>query len=160
MSPYLKISAAVLLSGLIFTACSKEKDATYPATPELTYRSMSTDQVSYHDTSRWVMRYDFVDGDGDIGRDFTDSKLAVTIINKTTNAEYKYPFPYVPEEARFGKKYLKGSGTVSFAKNVFFIPRADSIHMERDTFIYDMYVTDEAGNRSNTITTPPIYITP
>jgi len=160
MSPYLKIAAATLITGLTLVSCSKDDTASYPDTPELTYRSMNTDHVSFNDTSRWIMRYDFVDGDGDIGRDFTDSKLLVTITNITTGAEYKYPFPYVPEEARFGKKYLKGSGTVSFAQNVFFIPRADSVHRERDTFQFEMYVTDEAGNKSNVITTPPVFIAP
>lgn len=160
MSPYLKVSAAALITGLIFASCSKEPNLSYPETPELTYRSMNTATVSYNDTTRWIMNYDFVDGDGDIGTDFTDTDLAVTITNLTTGAVYNYPFPYVPAEARFGKKYLKGSGTVSFAKNVFFVPRPDSVHMERDTFRFEMFVTDKAGNKSNVISTPNVYITP
>lgn len=160
MSPYLKITAAALITGLAFTSCSKDDNVSYPDTPELTYRSMNTGEVSYNDTTRWIMNYDFVDGDGDMGTDYTDSKLAVTITNLTTGAIYNYPFPYVPTEARFGKKYLKGSGTVSFAKNVFFVPRADSVHMLRDTFRFEMYVTDNAGNKSNVISTPPVYVSP
>lgn len=160
MSPYLKISTAALLAGIVFTACTKEDKLSYPATPELKYVSMNTNDVSYKDTSRWIMNYDFVDGDGDIGRDYSDTDLAVTITNIVTGAEYKYPFPYIPESARFGKKYLKGSGTVSLMKSVFFMPRIDTIHTEKDTFQFEMYVTDMAGNKSNVIKTPPIYIHP
>lgn len=160
LSPSLKVITTLAFISLAFASCSKNTDQQYPATPELTYKSVTTTDVQYKDTGRWEMYYDFVDGDGDIGLDYTDTALAVTIKNTTTGAIYKYPFPYVPQASRYGKKYLKGTGSISLAKNVFFMPRIDSVHINNDTFKFEVFVTDNAGNQSNTITSPEIYVRP
>ncbi|RQO30795.1 hypothetical protein DBR32_08715 [Taibaiella sp. KBW10] len=159
-SPYRKIAAALVFISLGFASCDKSKDPTYSVIPELTYKSVNTTSVSYKDTGRWEMYYDFVDGDGNIGTDYTDSALVVNIKNVTTGVSYKYPFPYVPPASRYGKKYLKGAGSISLAKNVFFLPRIDTIHVERDTFKFEVFVTDNAGNQSNTISSPDIFVHP
>ncbi|MEZ5047832.1 MAG: hypothetical protein R2831_12670 [Chitinophagaceae bacterium] len=40
----------------------------------------------------------------------------------------------------------------------FLLLRTDSLHSERDTLQWEIYMVDEANNKSNTITTSSVYL--
>lgn len=158
----MKWTNAIMIGALTtMIACSKNSNnPNYPVEPYLEYKGMNTNQIHYNDSASWLMYFDFRDGDGDLGTSQGDSVLAINIKNLTTGFEYLYPFPFIPPEDREEKDYIEGSGVIKLQGNVFFLPRQDSIHNEKDTFSFEVFVTDNAGHKSNVITSDTVYISP
>ncbi len=159
---------SVIIS-FVFSSCRKTQ--TYPEIPEIEYKSFL-----FRDTTDLLgnkglvgnLVFSFVDGDGDIGLKqppdsidpgdpgysnlfFTLFDMQDGILVEIGDDELKFPLNYrIPYlEPRGMDKSLTGEIEVEFTYLLF----------EFDTIKYDFYITDRAGNVSNTESTP-IFILP
>lgn len=150
---------SVLGLAVLLTSCEKKTDSTYSNIPLLTNQGISTNVIRLQvDSGDWLWKYDFVDGDGDLGTKIEDQTMRIFVKNEVTNAVYEYPFPYIPSSARSGKKYLKGDGTVVLDMQTFFKLRTDIPDRTADTFVFTLYILDEAGNQSNTLKCDSVFV--
>lgn len=92
-----------------------------------------------------VIRFDFEDGDGNIGF----GKKNLVLRDSRFNDTIPYEIPTI-EERYNPENGLKGIIQVSYSAAFLFL-RTDSIHAETDTMKWFIYMRDEAGNVSNTI---------
>jgi len=106
--------------------------------------------------------FDFKDGDADLGnKDPNGKDYDIYFNDKRFDSGYQgYFFPSIDpgiEDASLG---ISGTGVFKMlAANI--APRGDSIHKNfGDTTYYEIYIKDRAGNMSNHITTPLVYIRP
>ena len=139
-----------------FSSCEK-KEESYPDTPEITYQGVSGTNITVGaDTSsqnNWYLYYDFVDGNGDLGTKFEDVTMRVFLVDTTNGKDYEFPFPYIPQQDRSGKKYLKGHGEIRLRISEFFrLPTG----VNSDTAVFSLYIVDESGNKSNVIYADPV----
>ena len=138
---------------MVFSSCEK-KEESYPDTPEITYKGMNKADINLADSAGdWFLYYDFVDGNGDLGTNFEDVEMRVFLVDTTTGKDYKFPFPYIPQQDRSGKKYLKGYGNIKLSISEFFRLAPG---VQRDTAVFSLYIVDESGNQSNTIYSEPV----
>ena len=99
-----------------------------------------------------VIRFDFEDGDGNIGFGTKNLILSDSRFNDTI----PYEIPKI-EERYNPENGLKGIIQVSY-NAAFLFTRTDSIHAERDTMYWNIYMKDQAGNVSNTIRTTDLIL--
>ncbi len=159
MTKLLGIIIGVISVSSILAACNKKTDSTYSKIPLLGNHGYNQKSINLKvDSGDWVWNYDFVDGDGDLGTNFEDQTMRVFLKNEVTNAVYEYPFPYIPSSARSGKKYIKGTGKAVLDIQTFFQVRSDIPDRARDTFVFTLYIIDEANNQSNTLTSDSIFV--
>jgi hypothetical protein len=138
----------ILTATLLLGACTKIEQL--PAVPSIEFTSF---------------QFTFEDGDGDIGLKApseiqTDTtNLFFSLFRKTDgimtpapdNDPLKpssYRIPYLEREGQ--NKILKGTISVTFMY---------LLYSESDTIKYDFYITDRAGNESNTASTSEIILT-
>lgn len=149
----------------LFASCVK-KPGSYPPEPQIYYQSTRPNIVNVEDTSVSVkIELKFTDGDGDIGRDQKQEVQSVFIRDsRDTNTSIDYtfpqPFPYIGDEMRPKDGGLEGFITLSLSKAFFLAIQPDSLHLAlgKDTMHWDIYIKDEAGHKSNVVSTDPIYI--
>jgi hypothetical protein len=141
---------------LLLASCEKEKS--FSEIPAIESRGYNTNIINVKDTGDWIWSYNFVDGDGNLGTQMTDTAVRVYVVNKVTNEIIRLPFPYIPPGARGGKKFVKGQGAVRLRKNTFFYPRPFPEDRMTDTFVFEMYIIDDARNQSNILTTDSIFV--
>ncbi|HTO16970.1 MAG TPA: hypothetical protein VLZ83_14470 [Edaphocola sp.] len=158
----MKQSSILILMVFIFVfySCNKKsKEPNYSEIPKIEFTSMSHSKIKIGvDEGKWALNFNFVDGDGDLGTDETFSKKNVFLRNEVTLAEYEFPFPFIPEFARRGKKYIQGSSSVVLEIPIFMKPRLEPAGRDKDTFHFSLFIVDDAGHHSDTIYTPPVYI--
>lgn len=139
----------IVFLGIIAFYCCK-KAPSYPATPSLTWLNATPNPVKIG-TDSLKLKFLFTDGDGDLG--LADTSIFITDIRpNNTNTPFTYTFnlPNIPSKGSY--KQITGNISVNMFSNNSCRPGHDT----RDTVSYSIYVKDKAGNRSNTITTPPI----
>lgn len=151
----------ILCCFLVVLAC--RKPAEYPLEPVIAYDTLRILQLSNpiagQLTDSVVVDIDFTDGDGNLGV----AKDAP--IDDTTN----YNFFYTPYRLQMGKwvkvydLYSKIPNLNSTGKTVplkgkisAHITDAYFLFRKRDTIRVDIYVKDNAGNVSNTVSTEPM----
>jgi hypothetical protein len=147
----------------LFASCVK-KPGSYPPEPQIYYLSTRPNLVNFKDTSSGVkIELKFTDGDGDIGRDPKQETQSIYLRDSrdtSTSVDYtfQYPFPFIDENMRPKDGGLEGFITVSLGRQYFSV--SDSLHLAlgKDTMHWDIYIKDEAGHKSNVISTDPIYI--
>ena len=149
--------SAFIILGLF--ACRKDSGKSFSDEPQITYKGISSNQINFFDTGvACNITLDFTDGDGNIGHT-EDSVITVQDYRSDTLYKiYQYPFPIIGSEFR-DHKWLEGTVLITL-NTVFFTPRLDSLHMaeKKDTLYYKIFITDEAGNVSNTVQTDLIYM--
>jgi len=156
-----------LLAVLILLIAACRKPDTYPDTPVITFKSISTTKSSAgYDVSSHVV-ISFTDGDGDIGYNsfgngaiYDDtlspyySNFVVKVFQKKngvwTADTIKLPgrIPYLTPEGN--NKALKGDIAMDLP-----LP----FGVVNDTMRYDIFIYDRALHQSNTVTTSEIIIT-
>jgi len=157
------LSLVILLLVFIFS-CNKKVE--YPNEPVLTFNSFSftadTDKITKIITNNVDVLIDFTDGDGDLGIP-DGQKSTPENANLFYSTYYKLkgewkkivpvaPFPdpstaWIPTLNKTGKsKPLKGKINVTLTD-------AFNSNSEKDTMRLEIYVKDNAGNKSNVITT-------
>ena len=138
-----------ILSLLLFS-CNKKHS--YSNTPKITFDRLSQNTTQAGSQDIIYIRFLFEDGDGNIG--FGTNNLFLKDSRDTVFQNYKIPdipSKFNPEDG------LKGSIQVSY-EAAFLLLRSDSLHQESDTLTWDIYMKDQAGNESNTITTSPLIL--
>ena len=141
-------------------ACKKN---TKSNTPAINFVSLTPDSVragSNQDTT--FLTFGFTDGDGDLGNDPTSGKFDVFLRDSrdTSIPITKLFFPPIPDDARDPINGMEGEGRIAL-RAVYITPRQDTLHkLHGDTLRYDMWVVDQAGHVSDTITTTPLHILP
>ncbi len=154
----------LILSLMALLVSCVKKPGSYPPEPQIYHLSTRPNTMNLNDTINAVkIELKFTDGDGDIGRDETNSTMSIYLRDSrdtTTDKDYtfRYPFPYVGDEMRPDGGGLEGFITVSLGKNYFSI--VDSLHLalRKDTLTWKIYIQDDAGHKSNVVSSDPIYI--
>lgn len=145
---------------LVYTACVKKK--TYSDSPEIAYKSFTP-----FPKDSAALAITFSDGNGDIGKEEGDTTKNVflkyyykdTVSLKYVSYDSIYP-PVVPNNFTIRKpkdSYLGKpiSGEVSIAISKF---RPSSKLKAFKYSKYVMYIIDNAGHKSNVLTTPELYV--
>ncbi len=98
------------------------------------------------------IRFDFEDGDGNIG--FGTNNLFLKDSRDTVFVPFM--IPTIPDKFN-PSAGLKGIIEVEY-QAAFLLLRSDSLHLESDTLKWEIYMKDKAGNSSNTITTTQLVL--
>lgn len=140
--------------GLVFIllfSCNKVNK--YAVTPKISFFQMTVDQMKAGQDTTFFVYIKFEDGDGDIG--FGTNNLF--FIDKRDTDTVAYEIPAIPD--RFEpKRGLSGSLQVEILAAPLIL-RTDTIHKERDTLVWDIYMKDQAGNMSNMVNSSPLILT-
>jgi len=143
--------------GLII-GCTKPPD--YPDEPVIEFKQFSKTTMvqSATNADTTFMTISFTDGDGDIGSDTT---LNFHIVDTRDGfAPPAYIIPSIPEQGTGNG--ISGEITVRLFSTCCLPPDVNpcqpSTEMPVDTVIYEIYIEDRSGKRSNTILTDPIYL--
>ncbi len=148
----------LLLVGMY--SCKKETNPNFPNEPQIYYNSISQRTVDFFDTNtRVIINCGFNDGDGNIG---TTGDSTITLLDYRSDTlfrMYKFNFPVIPKDYR-KNVWLQGTFTVQLNSNLYFTPRLDSVHLQskKDTIVYKIFIQDEAGNVSDTVSTDSVYV--
>lgn len=135
----------IVISLLVFVAsCVNPPD--YSVIPEIQFDSISTTYVRAQQDSV-TMVISFSDGDGDLGSELTPNLF---LLDSRTGYTDSLKIPNLTPEGSV--KAI--TGVITYTRSVFScIPGKDF-----DTLHYTIYVEDRAGNQSNMVLTPDIYI--
>jgi len=152
------ILLSLCVIGLII-GCTKPPE--YPDEPVIEFKSFSKNTLNQgsltEDTT--FMTISFTDGDGDIG---ADTILNFHIVD--TRDGFPVPafiIPSIPEQGTGNG--ISGEITVRLFTTCCIPPAVEDAceptnPLVMDQVIYEIYIEDRAGNRSNTILTDPLFI--
>ncbi len=148
-------NAAILLITIPLLIISCKKDDTFPVTPEISFVSL-VKYVSVSNNDSLELTFDFTDGDGDIGspESNTSSRDIFAKLFELKNGVFEEANLAAPLEYRM--PYLEPSGNNESLKGTVRINIDYNILQPNDTIRYELYITDRAGHKSNTITTSTI----
>ena len=158
----MKVWLPLLLCAALIVYVSACRKSNNSPIPYIELISLSPDTIkggSPRDTI--YLTFNFSDGDGDLGNDVTNGDYDVFLKDsRDPSFDRRYPFPPIPDDARDLVDGLKGKGAIALYGTTL-IPRQDTIHKFRgDTVRYEMWIVDQAKNKSNVIAIPPIFIRP
>ncbi len=143
----------------IFFGCAKPPN--YPNEPVIAFKSLTKSLMkqgkSNEDTT--YITVTFTDGDGDIGS--TNNTPNIFVIDKRLNdTTENSAIPNVPPQGTgngiSGEITFRAYTSCCVYKNQ--IPCTPSTQKPIDTLIYQIFIKDRAGNRSNIVEASPIYL--
>jgi hypothetical protein len=140
----------IVLTIALLASCNKETK--YSNIPKITFKDMSHSLVKAGSDSVIRIRFDFEDGDGNIG--FGTNNLFLKDSRDTVFVPFM--IPTIPDKFN-PSDGLKGIIEVEY-QAAFLLLRSDSLHLESDTLKWEIYMKDKAGNSSNTITTTQLVL--
>jgi len=154
----MKIKIAILLISIITLITSCYKTPEYPATPTIEFSNYSNVSEPYNTSSNPAgsMLLNFTDGDGDLGKlDGIDSSSRIILANNFYAAFDTFIIPIIPKKGTTNA--ISGTLEVKFdfINGICLTP---GVTQPTDTLIFNVYIEDRAGNKSNIITTPPLVI--
>lgn len=155
-----RISLPVVVIAFM-AACASPPD--YPIEPHIEFFSLSKDTLKrgiFNDTT--FITLSFTDGDGDIGS--PDTLDLFVYDTRTGLLANQYTIPEVPELG--ANNGIKGEITVQvpsscclFDPDLLLDPCKDEHpSLLYDPIVYEIFIFDKAGHKSNVIQTPPVYI--
>jgi hypothetical protein len=140
----------LFLSILALASCNKVTK--YANTPKLSFNSSSLSQMKAGKDTTIQVLIDFQDGNGDVG--FGTNNLF--FIDTRKNDTVAYTIPGIPP--RFEpKRGIKGTLQVDVLGATLLL-RADTLHKEKDTLVWNVFMVDEANDTSNLIATDPLFL--
>jgi hypothetical protein len=153
----MKLSLSVLSAiVVIIIACNKDKFLTKPT---ISVKSINGNYIPLNGT--FVITLECTDKEGDV-------QDSVIIIKKRLNRRVvptisgrdtiRYKFPDFPKNTRIDILASLDYQTIITAQNPPFIPGSNPPQRELDTLVLRMAVRDKAGNTSDTIESPAIYV--
>ena len=98
------------------------------------------------------------DRNGDLGNDPYKKEFDVFLKDSRDHNETGFPFPDIPNELKNASNGITAFATVKINAGLFLQLRQD--RPDGDTLYYEVYIKDRAGNMSNKLSTPLIYIAP
>jgi len=164
MKNILKISVVLSIFLSIFS-CQKKTE--YPIVPAITFKSLN--KIARMDTSilgnidSLELVLDFTDGDGDLGLPTENSKTDSTTLNtyftlfKMKNNVWEEIKPVSPIE--YFIPNLNSTGKAKALKGVIMIDVSifPYFYFTTDTLRLNVFVKDNAGNKSNVVTSPNFF---
>lgn len=154
----MKITCFIALLSVVFfwAGCGISNVQPGDGKPEITFESIQPSTVKdylTHGNNVVEITIGFKDPDGDLGG---DSTLVVKALRTPSSLDptggvARYAIPDL--SPRSGSKSITGKMKIRIDN--LFITTLDSIQV----FPYEIYITDQNGNKSNTITTSPVTIT-
>lgn len=140
-----------------FAYCISPPD--YPIEPQITFSNMTKTVMhqGYGSEDSVYITLSFTDGDGDLG---SKDSLNVFITDKRSNKpiEQTYRIPFVPEAG--AKNGI--SGEIRFLMYTTCCLSLEPCRLPpprpTDTLVYEIYIKDRAGHKSNTVLTNPIQL--
>jgi hypothetical protein len=143
----------LVISLLILFISSCGKVTKMPPTPKLKFGYKTPNIVKAGSNTNIIIFLALEDGDGDVG--FGTPNL---FLRDSRYDEYvPFVIPTIPE-AYNPKDGIKGTLTIEY-NAAFLLLRNDSVHFERDTLQWHIYMRDQAGNMSDTVLTDPLILT-
>lgn len=131
---------------VLASACSKDSEIN--RSPVIKFLDMSSDSIIEFKDSL-VIRFEYTDGDGDIGEENPDENALMIKDRRLTNADFYFVKPLSPPGST-----IKITGIIAVQiKNTFLLGSSNS-----EQTVFDIKLRDRAGNWSNTINTPTIII--
>lgn len=138
----------ILCLPFLFLWSCEEDENPFDATPKIGLISMVPDIVREFEDSL-VIRLSYEDGDGDLGGVHPDSHNLFLIDDRN-----KVPYEFRIQELVPNGENVPIKGVLNVViKNMFRVGN-DSL----ETTHFDIYAIDRAGNRSNTIVSPSIWV--
>lgn len=143
------------ISTILILSFSCKKVQTYSVIPNLTFKEVAKLKDSNSKDTSLILKFNFTDGDGDIGLSQTDQSndFSARISYKLNGiwlmdtVDYKYHIPYIVPEGR--SNALKGELDIAITRtSLGFIPW--------DTIKFNCYILDRAQHQSNTVATDEI----
>lgn len=155
----------LFLSITMIIACTKPPD--YSDTPEIAFISYSNSTMTQGSQNEefTTLTISFTDGDGDIGIDdeptvfFKDLRDGTEIITAAATP--------IPEQGVgngiSGEMYIKVNTTCCIHPDPLLAPDGcgapfEATGITKDTLVYEVYIKDRAGNKSNVIETGPLIL--
>lgn len=129
--------------------------------PSISLISMTPDSIKQGASEDTVyIKFGLEDGDADLGHDVSSTDKDIYIRDNHTDSFTGYNFPEIAQGILDPSKGITGACTFKMLGALIYV-RQDSIHLlNGDTVSYELYIKDKAGNNSNHITTPNLYIRP
>ncbi len=151
------VSVFLIIAGVI--SCTKAPN--FPPEPIISNLRINKEIIrqGFSNQDTLLFTFDFTDGDGDLGSD--DSLNVYIIDNRDENVFESFRIPFLPIEG--AKNGIEGTITARanttcciFPDNT--PPCTPSVMFPTDTVIYQLFIIDRAGNKSNILETVPITI--
>lgn len=140
---------------LLLGACNKTRNNN-GIVPRITFESLSADSILVGTSDRLLLRFAFVDGDGDLVVKRNTGKRDI-YLKDSRDTLYNFSFYFPAATITYANSKVGVSGFCDIE-----IPAAALIlrpdHPLRDTLVYEYYIVDKAGNESNRLKTAPIYL--
>lgn len=138
----------------------------YPDIPGLKYQKYMNQTVALKaDEASTYFEFTFTDGDGDIANDpqnLTNELFFRDMRDTNSKVAYHFglPIPYVSDDKRSKKGGLEGRLRINLGKQYY--NNIDSTHLSlgRDTLVWNVFIIDRAGNKSNVVATDTVFIIP
>jgi hypothetical protein len=145
---------------LVIIVCASCAKTNKNKVPKITFTTLVPNTVKAGSTDDVItIAFQFEDGDGDIDSlgPAVGSRIVVSTNRKVDSLEepVEYPFPHIPDPLRGPAGEIKGGAVLHVLAAHLLLDSTQTA----DTFQYSLYITDVAGNKSNTITTPEVYLT-
>ncbi|MEO6488513.1 MAG: hypothetical protein ABIO04_01125 [Ferruginibacter sp.] len=135
----------------IFCACKKDK---FTTEPQIEYKSVRPNYTSVEVGSTIPeITFGITDAQGDLGLKTGSDTSFIYLTNNRTGRSDSLPFP---DLGASGKSNFKADVSVSIS-TVLECIALPSGNLHIDTLFFDIYVRDFAKNKSNVITSEPIY---
>lgn len=145
-----------ILSIFVFISSSCEKK-TYPIEPQLNFISMSETEVPEGVNQVVQVVFGFSDGDGDIGYNALDSTNNIFFTDKRYDSTtFRFQFPEITAENN-PEQGVKGKFAVDLNAG-FLFKRTDTAHTDFDTIVWEVYIVDQAGRKSNVVETSSLIL--
>lgn len=160
-------STVPLLILSILLAASCKKIETLPPEPRIEFKSFEifdTLDILGNEAKGGRLKFDFEDGDGDIGLEpptaesVDTNNLFLTLFRKTDGEMVPAPAddPLVPSSYRI--PYLESEGQNKMLKGTISVTFIYLFYSASDTIRYDFYIKDRALNQSNVVSTSEIIV--
>jgi len=158
-----KIIGTILLCFLLLSACADAPD--FDSAPYIEFERMESNQIaqsSQKDTVYFVLYFE--DGDGNLRPGDQGANVFLMDLRDSTIA-FSFASPDIPREGsgngvkgtlRLQAHILKGDVCCLYETGQ--PPCTPSSPTRTDSLYYDLYLYDEAGNRSNTVKAGPIIL--
>jgi hypothetical protein len=147
-----------ILSILVIISFSCKKNS-YPIEPQLNYLETNTPDAVAGVQRNIQLTFAFSDGDGDIGYNKNDSTTNIFFIDKRFDPDslsFRFQFPEITADNN-PEKGVKGEFYVDIDAG-FLLKRTDTMHTDFDTMVWDVYIVDQAGHKSNVVETAPLIL--
>ncbi len=144
---------------LVFSSCKRHSNMS--AIPAITLVEMTPNSVQQGSSEDTVyIKFTLTDGDADLGHDVSSSDYDIYIRDNHTDSFTGYFFPEIAQNVLDPSKGISGTCTFKMLGALIYV-RPDTVHLIKgDTVHYELYIKDRAGNTSNHISTPDLYIKP